>query len=128
MTELNIIASACNIGTGLLLIAICVPLLRGSIRRNRFYGFRLRRSFESEEDWQRINRYGARWMIIWSIILIGIGIATFFLPIRDSITALVWTAVPVTIVPLIVTLQTYIYANRRYLMYKRRRKPVYGCL
>jgi len=113
MTESCIVASACNIGTGLLLIAICVPLLRGSIRRNRFYGFRLRRSFESEEDWQRINRYGARWMIIWSIILIGIGIATFFLPLRDSITVLVWTAGPVTIVPLIVTLQTYIYANQR---------------
>src|SRR6476660_6499302 len=107
MTALNIVTGACNMGTGLLLIAICVPLLRGSIRRNRFYGFRLRRSFESEEDWQRINRYGARWMIIWSIILIGIVIATFFIPLRDSITVLIWAAGPVTIVPLIAVMQTY---------------------
>jgi ABC-type phosphate transport system permease subunit len=113
MTALNIVAGVCNMVTGLLLIVICAPLLRGSIGRNQAYGFRFRRSFQTEEDWQRINRYGARWMIIWSIILIGIGIAAFFLPIRDSITVIVWTAGPVTIVPLIVIIQTYIYANRR---------------
>jgi hypothetical protein len=51
--------------------------------------------------------------IVVDICNMGTGLLLIFFLIRDSITALVWAAEPVTIVPLIGTLQTYIYANRR---------------
>ena len=49
-----------NIVSGFLVITVCIPLLNKKIGMNRWYGFRFRKSFESNEHWYEINRYGAR--------------------------------------------------------------------
>jgi hypothetical protein len=52
-----------NVFVGALIIAVCIPLLKNKIRMNRWYGMRFRKSFESDENWYKINRYGAKRMI-----------------------------------------------------------------
>jgi hypothetical protein len=36
---------------GFILIGVSIPLLLGKIKMNYFYGFRIRKAFESEENW-----------------------------------------------------------------------------
>ena len=69
-----------NIVIGCVIIALCIPLWKNKIRMNCWYGMRFRKSFESDEHWYEINSYGAGRMIWWSIVLIIIGILTFFMP------------------------------------------------
>ena len=73
---------------GALIIATCIPLREGKINMNRLYGIRFKKSYESEENWYKINRYGAQRLILWSKILIAIGIAigilAIFLPVGEK--------------------------------------------
>jgi SdpI/YfhL protein family len=59
---------------GLILIGVSIPLFLGKIKMNCVYGFRIRKAFESEENWYRINRYGAKALMGWSVIIVAIGI------------------------------------------------------
>jgi hypothetical protein len=45
---------------GFILIAVSIPIYLGKINMNCAYGFRIRKAFESDENWYLINRYGAR--------------------------------------------------------------------
>jgi hypothetical protein len=68
--------------TGLLCAALAIPLVRGQVARNAFYGVRFPQSFQSDEAWFAINRFGGKRMIVWSVPLIVTGIASFFLPLQ----------------------------------------------
>ncbi len=68
---------------GLLCIGLAIPLVRGQVRRNVLYGVRFPQSFQSDEAWFAINRFGGRRLIIWSVPLVVIGIASFFLPLQS---------------------------------------------
>ena len=65
---------------GILFIGISIPLLMGETKRNRLYGIRFHKSFESEENWCKINRYSAKEIIFWSIPIMIVGIAALFVP------------------------------------------------
>ena len=80
MDAILIILGFSNIFSGILAIAVCIPLLHNKIGMNRVYGFRFRQSFESDEKWYAINRYGARKMIVWSFAIIAFGMLSFMLP------------------------------------------------
>ncbi|MCD4818910.1 MAG: SdpI family protein [Candidatus Cloacimonetes bacterium] len=80
----NMIFGIINIATGIILICLSIPLAQRKIKMNRFYGFRNAKSFSSEENWYKINNYGAKQLIIWSIPLIFSGIVCFFIPIHDK--------------------------------------------
>ena len=67
---------------GLLTIGLAIPLLLGKVGRNRVYGVRFLRSFESDEAWYAINRYGAKRMLVWAPLLIAVGLVALFLPLR----------------------------------------------
>jgi hypothetical protein len=60
---------------GVILIAVSLPLYLGKIKMNRLYGFRIRKAFESEKNWYLINRYGAKALMYWSVVLMAAGIA-----------------------------------------------------
>jgi hypothetical protein len=79
-----IIMSLNNIGLGLFFIALSIPLLKGHVKMNRVYGIRVRKAFESDERWYKVNRYGAKQIIIWSLVLIANGIVAFFIPIKGE--------------------------------------------
>jgi hypothetical protein len=100
-----------NIFVGVLIIAVSIPLQKNKIRMNCWYGMRFRRSFESDENWYKINRYGARRMIQWSIVIIVIGILTFLLPLETtkSLRLALRYAPLVLIIPVI---ETWLFAKK----------------
>ena len=67
---------------GLVCIGLAIPLVRGQVRRNSFYGVRFPQSFQSDDAWFAINRFGGKRLIVWSVPLVVIGIASFFLPLQ----------------------------------------------
>lgn len=43
-----------------LMILLSIPLIRGRVRPNAWYGFRVRQTLENPEIWYPANRYAAR--------------------------------------------------------------------
>jgi nucleoside recognition membrane protein YjiH len=111
MDNESVVLSLSSIFVGILIIALCIPLLKKKIRMNRWYGMRFRKSFESNENWYKINSYGAKRMILWSLIIIIIGILTFFLPVdaRRSLRLVIAFAPLILIIPAI---ESWLFAKK----------------
>lgn len=58
MSELQVMLGVSNLAVGLLAIAVAVPLLKGKVGRNAWYGVRFSQSLASDQAWLAINRYG----------------------------------------------------------------------
>ncbi len=84
METTSIILGLSNIFVSSLIIGGSIPLVMGKIPMNPIYGVRFKKSFESEENWYKINKYGGKQLIIWSIPLFMTGVLTFFLPIKGN--------------------------------------------
>ncbi len=93
---------------GIILILVSIPLLLEKIKMNRFYGFRIRKAFESEENWYRINKYGAKALICWSVVMMAIGIVCLFVEPQHVLTIANVSFLTV-LVPVV---QTLYYAKR----------------
>jgi hypothetical protein len=100
-----------NIFVGVLIIAVSIPLQKNKIRMNCWYGMRFRKSFKSDENWYKINRYGADRMIMWSIVIIVIGLLTFVIPLetRKSLRLVMRCAPLIAIIPVI---ETWLFAKK----------------
>jgi len=72
---------------GLLVVLVSLPLYFGRIKRNVIYGFRIAKAFESEENWYRINRHGARGLILWGLLMVAWGASCLLMPAGDVDTA-----------------------------------------
>ncbi len=109
---MNYLPGLLNIAVGLVLIAVSIPLVKRRIKPNHGYGFRISKAFESEENWYRINEYGGRQMIKWSVVIILIGLVTLFIPLgpEDHVLALLFGLAPVLI--LIPAIQTILWARK----------------
>lgn len=83
MESTNIILGLSNIFVAFI-IGISIPLVMRKIPMNHIYGVRFSKSFESENNWYKINEYGGKKLIIWAIPLIMIGIITFFLLLKGN--------------------------------------------
>jgi len=104
----NFLVAAGNIG-------FAIPLLLGKIKMNRWYGFRIRKAFESEDLWQRINRYGAKQFIGWSALNLVAGLLALVLPLgttpdRSTLTLLL--IAPVLVNPAIPAMVTLAWAKK----------------
>lgn len=111
MDTIFIIIGFSNIFTGILVLAVCIPLLNRKIGMNRVYGFRFRKSFESDEKWYEINRYGARKMIFWSFAIIALGILSFTLPTDGGETLrIIMACAPLLLI--IPATQSWIFARK----------------
>jgi hypothetical protein len=92
--------------------AVCIPLIRGDVKMNGCYGVRFKKSFESEENWYKINKYGGRCLVAWSGVLLLIGIAEFLIPYnpKDTFRTVLSTCAPgILLIPCI---QAYLYAKK----------------
>lgn len=99
----NIMAGITNILVGLLIIVLSIPLTKRKIKMNRWYGVKIPKSFESDDNWYKINEYGGKIFIYWSIPIVLIGIISLFLPpLRDK------GIIILSLVPLLVLLRTTI--------------------
>lgn len=79
----NVAFGMINVGFALLFAALNVPLMRRRVKMNAYYGFRIRKSFESEKTWYAINAYAGKQGLLWSIPMFLAGLACFFIPIED---------------------------------------------
>lgn len=89
---------------GFLVVVLNVPLLKGQIAMNRWYGIRTAKAFASEENWYTLNRYGARCLIRAGVLLMGVGLASCFVmldPAGWQFWVVVLAPVIVLVVPLI---------------------------
>jgi len=79
-----LIVGLCNILVSVVCIASAIPLVRHKVKMNYWYGIRIPKSYSSPENWEKINEYGGRALIYWSIpiLLIGSAVvaAAFMLP------------------------------------------------
>lgn len=108
MQALPIIVGISNVFCALVALALAIPLARRRVPMNTWYGVRFPRSFESEELWYRINEFGGRLMIRWSLLLLLIGIGSFF--VRSEPLGIALAFAPLLfIVPCI---QSFRYASR----------------
>ena len=80
MERLPLIAGILDIGVAILFLGISIPLVLGKIPVNSVYGFRFAKSFESDDLWFTINRYGGRQLILWSIPIALLGLAVLLFP------------------------------------------------
>ena len=83
MDKTALILGTSLVGLAVVMILLGLPLLMRKIPMNRWYGARFKKSFESEENWYRINAYSAKQLILWSLPLMIIGMATLFLPLAE---------------------------------------------
>ena len=79
--ELNIIVGISNLSLAVLLIVLSIPLIQRKVKMNHLYGVRIKKAFESEENWYKINAYGGRLLMIWGAVLAVLSVATFVLPL-----------------------------------------------
>jgi uncharacterized membrane protein len=55
---------------GIVLAAVCIPLILERIPPNRLYGFRVRKTLEYPEIWYPVNKYGGARLLMSSLLLI----------------------------------------------------------
>lgn len=77
---------------------------------NRWHGMRIPKSFKSEENWYKINEYGGKIFIYWSIAILLIGIISLFLPPLGEKGITVLSLVPFLVI--IATIQLFIYSRK----------------
>ena len=111
--KVNIIFALANIISALLIIGISIPLVLRKIQMNYIYGIRIKESFVSEENWFKINEYGGKQMIIWSLPLLAAGILCLFITIHtaNGILLLIMGIAPIIICMVIALIKILKYAR-----------------
>ena len=66
--------------SGVLLIALSIPLIRGKIPPNGLYGFRVKRPLEDPRIWYPVNRYGGKWLLVTGVWIIFIALTLRAVP------------------------------------------------
>jgi len=111
MDTINILIGFPNLFCAVLFIVLAIPLKNSKIKMNRLYGVRISKSFESEENWYKINGYGAQRMMIWAILLIAVGVISFFIPFNTNLFLIsVFGIAPLII--LIPVIEVFSYARK----------------
>ena len=111
MEILNITLGFTNILMGGLLLGLSIPLVKGKVKMNYFYGVRFKKSFESEENWYALNRYGGRLLTYWSVLIMAVGVACLFIRFEAG-SVFFWIATLAPLAVLIPAYQTYRYGQR----------------
>ena len=111
MDSTSIFLGMNNIVIAGLFIVMAIPLVSHKVGMNRVFGIRLKRAFESEENWYKINEYGGKQLIIWSIVLALIGIVTFFIPLKDNM-VLITLVASAPLIVIVAAIKSWLYARR----------------
>jgi hypothetical protein len=109
MTSLSLILGGSHIFIALVTTLLSIPLVRGEMPMNSYYGVRFKKSYESNENWYKINKYGGKQLLMWSMVLAFLGIVTIFLPVDQN------NFFPGLLAPLIIlvpAVTSYMYAQK----------------
>jgi uncharacterized membrane protein len=66
--------------SGVLLIALAIPLLYDKIPPNSFYGFRVSQTINDPKVWYAVNRYAARWLIFAGVSIVAAASLFYLIP------------------------------------------------
>ena len=114
MDQFSVLLGISNSLCAVLFVCLSLPLLKGRIRMNRWYGIRFKKAYESEKNWYRLNRYGAERIITWSVPLLVVGVATFFVPLQTQggpRRALIVALASAPLIVLIPAVESYLYSR-----------------
>ena len=100
-----------HIIAGVIIILVCIPLIRGSVKMNTSYGIRFRQSYASEKAWYAINRYGGIQFVIFSALLVLIGILLLCIPVRTGSLAF-WLSLFAPLIMLVPAVTAFIFARQ----------------
>ena len=95
-----------------LIIALCIPLVRGRVKPNSLYGIRLPQAFKSEDAWHAINRFGGKCFIAWCLPMFLIGVACFFIPLQHNKALTIALAFVPLICVIAPGIQAWLFARR----------------
>jgi uncharacterized membrane protein len=101
------------IATGILFIVISIPLIRGRIKPNAWYGLRTSRTLHDNDLWYKANRYSGWLLLASGIIIMGLAIVIALIPgITTEIYALAETASMVAVLGAVAILSLRYAASR----------------
>lgn len=94
-------------------MALSLPLVRGKVPPNHFYGFRTRKAFASTGNWYRINHYGGWALIVWSLLLLVAGLVKLSLvQWAPSVAPGWWGPLPLITCVMAALIQTLRFSSR----------------
>ena len=98
---------------GLLEIGLSIPLILEKVPPNPWYGFRVKKTFSSEEIWYKANRYLGRDLLVAGLILVISVLMLSMFAGRLSNYTIIWICVALVIIPLlIVVIRGFLYLNK----------------
>jgi uncharacterized membrane protein len=83
------------VAVGIVFVALGVPLMRGRVRPNFWYGCRTRKTLSDEKSWYAVNRVTGRDLVIAGGVsaLTGLAVLLFWRDVNTSLTAAVMLCV-----------------------------------
>ena len=97
--------------SGVLLMALSVPLILGKIPPNGLYGFRVKKTMENPDIWYPVNTYSGKWLLATGMIMALAAVGLYFVP-GLSLDGYAYAVLVVWVVVFAVTLVTSIrYMN-----------------
>jgi hypothetical protein len=66
--------------SGVILVAISIPLIKGRVAPNGLYGFRVRDTLDDPKTWYKTNRYSGKWLLATGLIFIAVCILAEYQP------------------------------------------------
>ena len=100
-----------NLLVGLVVVGVSIPLWLEKVPMNNWYGVRIPKSYESDEAWYKLNRFGGQAGVVVGLVITLIGAACLVWPPRSEALALLLLFLPAfMMMPLLVAV--FWYAGR----------------
>jgi uncharacterized membrane protein len=108
--ETSTIVAVSNIFCGFITIVLSIPLVLKQVKMNHYYGIRIKKAFESDENWYRLNYYGGKLFMIAGTIMLILGIMGLIIPLSDK-TIILMLALSPALIAILTTLPIFIYGK-----------------
>lgn len=66
--------------SGLLLVALSIPMIMGKIPPNGLYGFRVKKTMENPDVWYPVNAFSGKWLLAAGIVQALAAVAFYLIP------------------------------------------------
>lgn len=66
--------------SGLLLVAVSIPMIRGRVKPNWIYGFKVRKTVENPDIWYPANAYAGKWLLGCGVVTVVTAVGFYFIP------------------------------------------------
>jgi uncharacterized membrane protein len=97
MSQAGRILGVTHLVTGLVIIALAVPLILRRIKMNALYGVRIPKAFESESNWYAINEFGGKVLVLAGAAVSAAGLLAILWPPASPYSILLLAAAPVPV-------------------------------